>query len=472
MYEHVETHYKTEVQITEVRSQGDYHKGIDTDLRFWVQGWIQMISRDLDMKVNGSGPIVDWKSGGMDKGMEGCMDEDMRMCACAGVQGSRQIKDQRSGGLDRGYGGPDVYTSPTAHLLPDVIPYEPLWDPREDHNSSPDDTDRPLSTCWVYGACLWFPLIPLNPTFDGPIFGWLNHSRFSLLMEVDSQGKHVLHHDIREKWVALEQKLLWCQEHLVTYRHEPCKKGRNEVVEHISMHVIAATRSWYIMTHRHHSSNCPWTAILTNGPKYPIPAEWVLELSRSFVGDLTIGVPRTGAFISSNQCPWQVQLPIFEKFSIPIWVCFSQNVSTVDSSLRHYIPSQGAITRATESVQRGQLDDSSWGQQDDSTWGQPVNNGQRTLGWDSSVLGWGQASGEQPISDIPEVHVNSLFPIPQPHSGRKQGEDWKAFFAWCCEENKKKEEKETPARRQSRQSRESAAMSHSIPGKSSTVVVF
>ncbi|KAG1725149.1 uncharacterized protein EDB91DRAFT_1254886 [Suillus paluster] len=107
-----------------------------------------------------------------------------------------------------------VYTSLTADSLPDIIPYKPLWNPRDDYNSSPDDSDSLLSTRWAYGARPWFPLIPLNPAFDGLIFGCLNHSRFLLLTEVDSQGKHVLHRDIQATWVALEQKLLWCQEHL------------------------------------------------------------------------------------------------------------------------------------------------------------------------------------------------------------------------------------------------------------------
>jgi hypothetical protein len=31
---------------------------------------------------------------------------------------------------------------------------------------------------------------------------------------VDTQGKHILHRDIRGKWVDLEQKLLWCMERL------------------------------------------------------------------------------------------------------------------------------------------------------------------------------------------------------------------------------------------------------------------
>jgi hypothetical protein len=159
--------------------------------------------------------------------------------------------------------------------------------------------------------------------------------------------------------------------------------------------------------------------------------EWVLELLHSFVGNLTTSVPRTEAFVSSKHCPWQIQLPMFEKFSIPIWVCFPRNASGIDaspinSSLRHYIPSQGAITHTTKLIQ----------------WGQPDNKSQSALGWDNSRLGWGQAGGEPLVSDIPEAHMDSLFPISQPHSGQKQEEDWNAFFAQCCEKNKKKVETE------------------------------
>ncbi|KAG1867185.1 hypothetical protein DFJ58DRAFT_723874 [Suillus subalutaceus] len=152
---------------------------------------------------------------------------------------------------------------------------------------------------------------------------------------------------------------------------------------------------------------------------------------------------------------------MFEKFSLLIWVRFPQNTAAVDSSSRHYILSPAAVTHATEAVQWeqtpdtwGQPDDSAWGQQGDSTWGQPVNNGQSALGWDGSVVGWGQNSGAQPMSDVPEAHVDSQFPIPQPHSRQK------------------KEEKEMPAQRQLRQSHEHSAMNHSMPGKCSTTVVF
>ncbi|KAG1830724.1 hypothetical protein DFJ58DRAFT_848378 [Suillus subalutaceus] len=115
MWKHTRSISKTDTQITEVRSQGDYHKGIDADSRFWVRGWVQMISGDLDMKVwirtsdQASGYWMCegkqiWadsglKSGGMDKGME------VRMHV---QKGSGWIEDWRSGGLDRGYRDPDV----------------------------------------------------------------------------------------------------------------------------------------------------------------------------------------------------------------------------------------------------------------------------------------------------------------------------------------------------------------------------
>ncbi|KAG1812800.1 uncharacterized protein BJ212DRAFT_1482870 [Suillus subaureus] len=401
-----------------------------------------------------------------------------------------------------------VYTSLTAHSLPDVIPHEPPWDPCEDYDSSPDDSNMPLTTCWAYGTRPWFPLVPLNPSFDGPIFGCLNHSRFSLLTEVDTSGRHILHHDIQAKWVNLEQKLLWCQEHLgaglltpwgtklphppTTYGYQRWHTDTNlakkvAIRSHDAFLLIAATCSWYIMSRQYQGAN-QWMAILTSDPQHPIPAECVLELLCSFVGDLMTNMPRTGALISSIHCPWQVQLPMFEKILLPIWVCISgDTTTTVDFTLHHYIPSPAAITHVTEEAQWkqmpdtwGQLDENAWGQPDDNVWGQldnsvwgrPEDNTQSVLNWGNSALGWGQNSGTQPVSDVPEAHADSLFPVSEPHSRQKRGEDFKAFFAWRRQENKRKEETETPAQRQSHQSHERAAMNHSIPGKSSTVVVF
>lgn len=236
--------------------------------------------------------------------------------------------------------------------------------------------------------------------------------------------------------------------------------------------VIAAVCTWHIMSRRYRGSNRPWTSTLTDDPTCPIPDEWVLELSRSFVGDLSTNVQRTGVFISSIHCPWEGQLPMFEHFSIPIWVYCVGNDSVIDSKLSRYIPSGKAITQAITAQQWGQMpDDSAWGQPS-----QPDNGSQSALGWEETWgqdVGWGLDSGEQqPVSNAPHEPTVSGFPVPERGSGQKPGEDWKAFFARRHEENKKREETETPVRRQSRLSREQSAKNHSIPSRSSTVVVF
>ncbi|KAG1719953.1 uncharacterized protein EDB91DRAFT_1089034 [Suillus paluster] len=378
-----------------------------------------------------------------------------------------------------------VYTSLTTHSLPDIIPHEPPWDPHEDYNCSANDSNMPLTTCWVYRTRPWFPLVPLNLSFDGPIL-------FSLLTEVDPSGKHILHCNIRAKWLDLEQKLLWCQEHLgaglfipwgaklprapTTYGYQQLHADAN-IAKKVAIRssdaflLIAATCSWYIMSCRYQGAN-QWMAILTSDPQHPIPTEWVLELSHSFVGDLTTNMPHMGALIYSIHCPWQVQLPMFEKFLLLIWVHVSQNPSAaIDFTLHHYIPSPAAITHVTEAVQWkqtpdtwGEPDDRVWGEPDYSAWGRPEDNTQSVLNWDDSVLGWGQNSGAQPVSDVPEAHADSLFPVSQPHSRQRRGEDWKAFFVWHRQENKRKEETGDAS--------STAVVSELIPGKSNTVVVF
>jgi hypothetical protein len=175
---------------------------------------------------------------------------------------------------------------------------------------------------------------------------------------------------------------------------------------------------------------------------------------------------------------------MFEHFSIPIWVYFAENAPVVDSKLHRYIPSGEAITHAITAQQWSQTsDDNAWGQtSDDNAWGhpgiwsQPDNGNQSALGWEEawsqSALGWGLDSGQQPVSNVPHEHAVPGFPVPERGSGQKPGEDWRVFFARRREENKKREEKETPVRRQSRLSREQSAKNHSIPGRSSTIAVF
>jgi hypothetical protein len=141
----------------------------------------------------------------------------------------------------------------------------------------------------------------------------------------------------------------------------------NDIFSLIAMNaclVITAVCSWYIMSHQYHRSNRPWKALLIDNPRCPIPAKWVHELSHSFVGDISTKVPRTGTFISSIHCPWELQLPMFEHFLIPIWVHIKQ-VAVFNVKLRHYNPSKEAITHAIEAQCTS---NSAWGQ-NDSVWG-------------------------------------------------------------------------------------------------------
>ncbi|KIK32823.1 hypothetical protein CY34DRAFT_110832 [Suillus luteus UH-Slu-Lm8-n1] len=392
----------------------------------------------------------------------------------------------------------NVFTSFTASFLPNQIPYEPAWDPWDDHDTSPDDSTSPLTTRWAYAARPWFPLVPLNAHFDGAIFECLNHSIFSLYTEVNSKGKHMLHRDIREKWYELEQKLLWCLEILgagllipwgtvlprapsqygYLRSHSDAKLAKKVALRSRNAFlrlVIAAACSWHIMSHLYHGSNHPWMALLIDHPTCPIPAEWVHELSRSFVGDLSANVPRTGVFIPSNCCPWELQLPMYECFSIPVWVLCKQDFA-FDLNLHRYHPSKEAIAQAIEeqrlafarAIEGQRLCETTWGQ--DNGWGQDNDTTQSrsALGWDVNAF----ATQPAPGTALEAPRVDPAFPAPQRLSGQKSGEDWKTFFARHREENLKKEEKESPAQRQSRESREQATKNHSIPGQYSTATVF
>ncbi|KAG1724419.1 hypothetical protein EDB19DRAFT_1915559 [Suillus lakei] len=144
---------------------------------------------------------------------------------------------------------------------------------------------------------------------------------------------------------------------------------------------------------------------------------------------------------------------MFEKFSLPIWVHVSGDTSAaVDFTLYHYIPSPAAITHVTEAVQCKQTPDT-WGQPDNSVWGRSEDNAQSVLNWDDSILGWGQNSGAQPVSDT-EVRRRLQGILCMAPSGEQ-------------EERGDRDASSTAVASEPR-----AAMNHSIPGKSSTVVVF
>lgn len=99
-----------------------------------------------------------------------------------------------------------VFTSLTAWSLPATIPDQ----------SRPDEEGdmKMLTTQWAYEARPWYPLVPSQPVFDGPIFSCLNHSFYSLHTELLSNKRYRIRPEIGLAWENLEKQLLWCQKRL------------------------------------------------------------------------------------------------------------------------------------------------------------------------------------------------------------------------------------------------------------------
>ncbi|KAG1727920.1 hypothetical protein EDD22DRAFT_853349 [Suillus occidentalis] len=250
-----------------------------------------------------------------------------------------------------------IYTSVITSFLPNKIPFEPVWNSWDNHDSSLDDSNTPLTTRWAYES-------PEDSTSSTGTLGksgknW-NRSYFG----------------VSSFW-ALDS---W-------------------------FHVIAAVCSWHIMTY------------------------------------LLTGVLCTGCFISPMCYPWELQLPMFKHFSIPIWVHYRQSNAVFDMKLCHYIPSSEVI--ACTLLEAKTLHNDIWGTPDADT------HNETALGWDDPMQGQ-TTSRQGPTPQAPEVDLH--FPAPQRLSGQKLGEDWKTFFAQYIKENQKKEEKESPAHWQSHKS--------------------
>ncbi|KAG2742036.1 hypothetical protein P692DRAFT_20703030, partial [Suillus brevipes Sb2] len=393
------------------------------------------------------------------------------------------------------------FTSFNASSLPAVIPPIPRpWNPQLESDSSPENIKDVLTTQWAYETRPWFPLIPTNPVFDGAVFSCLNHSFYSIPIESTPDGRHILRGDVRQQWETLEQKLLWCQGRLAANMHFPwygqCPRAPRDygyLRSHVDVTLakkvalrsrdaflgISAICTYFIMTRRYrpHKESSTWTDLLTNDARCPIPSTWVTELSRTFLGDLTDSVPRTGMIINAAYgLSWDTDVVMFEHFRVPIWVFWPPNVLP-NKTWNRYFPSAEDIAAATHTSwggsqggnnQRGiRSDDNPWGaQSSDDPWGTQSNDNP-----------WGAQSQSNDSEQTPASAVQSqpdlsCFPLPNRNSGQRHGEDWEAFFARRAMQNKKKEEKETPSHKQARLSRERSAENHRIPGKSSTIQVF
>ncbi|KAG2336180.1 hypothetical protein BDR05DRAFT_1006106 [Suillus weaverae] len=96
-----------------------------------------------------------------------------------------------------------VFTSLTSSSLPATIPDQSLPDEEGDM--------KMLTTQWAYETRPWYPLVPSQPVFDGPIFSCLNHSFYLLDTELLSNNRYRIHPEIGLAWEKLEKQLIWCQ---------------------------------------------------------------------------------------------------------------------------------------------------------------------------------------------------------------------------------------------------------------------
>jgi hypothetical protein len=97
----------------------------------------------------------------------------------------------------------EVFTSLTSRSLPATIPDQSLPDEEDDM--------KMLTTQWAYETRPWYPLVPSQPVFDGPIFSCLNQSFYSLDTELLSNNHYRIRPEIGLAWENLENQLRWCQ---------------------------------------------------------------------------------------------------------------------------------------------------------------------------------------------------------------------------------------------------------------------
>jgi hypothetical protein len=254
---------------------------------------------------------------------------------------------------------------------------------------------------------------------------------------------------------------------------------------------LVAICTYFIITQK--SVGVSWTALLTADPERPIPSAWVSELSRTFVGDFTDATPRNGVIINGANGPsWNSLVFMFERLKVPIWVYCPSDVP-LSKDWRKYLPSAADIAAATRATSQSgiQSDDNPWGVEspwvvhsNDNPWvvhdNPSQSNPSQSSDWGNDDP-WGNADpavdlsndpGPEGVSNAQSQLDLSCFPLPNKHTGQKQGEDWKAFFARRADSNKKQEARETPSQRNARLSRERSAMNHKIPSRSSKTWVF
>jgi hypothetical protein len=205
-----------------------------------------------------------------------------------------------------------------------------------------------------------------------------------------------------------------------------------------------------------------WTSVLTKDPQCPIPSAWVVELSRTFVGDFTNAVPCTSMSINStHNLGWDLDVHMFKCFNVPIWVYWPLNF-VIGKCWKHHAPCAEAIVVATEKSLWGAQSDGWSTQFNGNPWPAKMNDPESF-----------QLDDLQPLSNATAESWSNpfLFPKPEVGSGQKLGEDWQQFFACWAPQHEEKEEKETPSQRSAHLNR-IEMVGQKLPGKSSKAKVF
>ncbi|KAG2074343.1 hypothetical protein BDR04DRAFT_1151031 [Suillus decipiens] len=353
-----------------------------------------------------------------------------------------------------------------------MIPPSPQpWHPYLKSNSSPNNIKDALTTQWAYETCPWFPLILANPHFDRAVFVCLNHLLYSLPIASTPDGHYILHKDVQQEWESLEQKLFWCQQWLAVNIHfpwygQPPRPLRDysylrshvnaKLAKKVAMRShdvflgISAIYTYFIMAHQYrpHNDLPMWTSLLMNDPWCPILPVWVMELSHTFVRDLTDAMPCNSMIINgAHSLAWDVDVIMFEHFKVPIWVHWPAGIPG-NKAWKCYLPSADDVTAATHATSQNS---NPWGAQLDlHPWLAQSNDAldlQNSDLWGTQLdlHPWLSQSNDALDPSAPSQQDLSHFLLPEKNSGQRHGKDWQAFFACRAMQNAKKGAKETPS---------------------------
>jgi len=188
------------------------------------------------------------------------------------------------------------------------------------------------------------------------------------------------------------------------------------------------------------SDNPPWVRVLLE--KAGIHPEWVDQLRRSSIGDLSGRVPRVGTVVNVSECKWTHLIPMMVRANVPIWILWSTIQHPLKASpiprLAPYFPSRDQVAAALQvQAQKAQA--------------QLTPSIHPTTTFDDF--------------DDQNTPPPRRFPEPYPYSGQRYAETWQDFFTRQAARHAKMAAKETDKEKQARLQRERDNQSYCMPGK-------